>query len=212
VERIDGGSYVWTIEPDLAYGILPRTQLEIGFPIVFRDIANGAGDGAWGGGGIDISLLHNLNTETALPAFAVAADLLVPAGGFGPVDPFASAKAIATKTFRFARIHVNGQYTFGEEADEADFARTEEVSRWLAGVAIDRAFPLRALLLMGEVVASQPIRDEEDVQWEVAAGLRYQHSPRLALDAGVGRRLSGDHRATWLNVGAAYAIGLPWHP
>ena len=37
LERERGGRYHWEVAPELAYGILPRTQLEVGFPLVWRD-------------------------------------------------------------------------------------------------------------------------------------------------------------------------------
>src|SRR5919109_166308 len=33
LERARGGLYHWGIEPELAFGILPRTQIEVGFPL-----------------------------------------------------------------------------------------------------------------------------------------------------------------------------------
>jgi len=37
LERSIGGSYRWGVEPELAYGILPRTQWEIGLPLTHLD-------------------------------------------------------------------------------------------------------------------------------------------------------------------------------
>ncbi|HEU0076252.1 MAG TPA: hypothetical protein VFQ76_01310, partial [Longimicrobiaceae bacterium] len=33
LERASGGVYSWELAPEIAYGILPRTQLEVGFPL-----------------------------------------------------------------------------------------------------------------------------------------------------------------------------------
>jgi hypothetical protein len=82
-----------------------------------------------------------------------------------------------------------------------------ETDRWLAGLALDRAFPLSAMLLIADVYARQPINEQADVEWHTGAGIRYQLSPRLALDAGIGRRLTGD--SSWyVTFGSAYAFGL----
>lgn len=206
LERMRGGTYHWGIEPELAFGLLPGTQVEIGFPLAFVDGPNGTT--VAGLAGIEMSLLHNLNVETSIPALAIVGDLLVPAGGLGPDDAYASVKGIATKTFRFARFHVNGQYTFG--ASPAVDADAGEVSRWMGGIAVDRTFPLRSLLVIAEVVSEQPIHADDAIVWTLGTGLRYQQSPRLALDAGVGRRLTGDEQAWYLTFGSAYAFGLPW--
>ena len=42
------------------------------------------------------------------------------------------------------------------------------------------------MLVTGEVVARQPMHDEDDLAWEAATGIRYQYSPRVAVDAGIG--------------------------
>ena len=207
VERRRGGFYTWGVEPELAYGILPRTQLEVGLPVAFVDAGL---DGRTSGlAGVDVSVLHNLNTETAIPALAISASVLAPAGGLGPERAYPSLKGIATKTFSWARFHANAQYTFGDRiGEDARGAGAAELSQWLAGVAVDRTFPLRSVLLTGEVYAQQPLREDEDVVYTVGTGLRYQVDPRWALDAGVGRRLTGDEQGWSFTFGTAYAFGL----
>ncbi|GLC25168.1 transporter [Roseisolibacter agri] len=208
LERARGGTYHWGVEPEVAVGILPRTQLEVGLPFAF--VERGA-QRASGLAGVELSVLHNLNVETALPALAVAADVLVPAGGLGPERAYPSVKGIATRTLPWARFHLNGQYTFGTESDAGTDAGTAELSRWQAGVAVDRTLPLRSLLLTGEVVARRPLRaDDAAVEWNSGAGARYQLSPRVAADAGAGYRLTGDDRGWYATVGAAVVVGMPW--
>lgn len=213
LERAKGGVYQWGVEPEVAYGILPRTQLEVGLPILYREAPGDArGHGAGSGGefglaGLEASLLHNLNTETrTLPAFAIAADLRVPMGSFGPDRAYAGVKGLATRTFTFARVHANAQYTFGAEPDQHEQG-AEEVSRWLAGVAVDHTFPIRSLLLIGDLYARQPIHADDDLEVNVEAGLRYQLAPQFNLDVGLGRTISGDPE-TFLTLGAAYAFGI----
>lgn len=210
VERSPGGLYAWGIEPELAYGILPRTHVELGFPLAFRD--GPAGVRSSGLAGVEVGIFHNLNVETTIPALALAAEAIIAAGPLAPDRTYASAKAVATKTFPWARFHVNGQYTFGDEPAAMVSAGGHEISRWMAGVAIDRTMPLRSLLLTGEVVARQPIHADDDIAWDAGTGLRYQYSPRVALDAGIARQLTGDERAWSLTLGAAYAFGLAWYP
>src|SRR5687767_9161637 len=36
LERSRGGFYSWGFEPELAYGVLPRTHIEVGAPIVLH--------------------------------------------------------------------------------------------------------------------------------------------------------------------------------
>lgn len=205
LERARGGVYTWGFEPEVAYGILPRTHVELGFPLAFADAPTGSRAGL---AGIELSALHNLNVETSIPALAIAADILLPIGGLAPGRAYPSLKGIATRTFSWARFHANAQYTFGDE-EEGDASGTE-LSRWMGGLAVDHAFPLRSMLLTAEVVARQPIHADAELAWSAGTGIRYQYSPRLALDAGVGKRLSGDDRAWYLTFGTAYAFGLPW--
>jgi hypothetical protein len=210
LERARGGVYHWGIEPELAFGILPRTQIEVGFPLAFIDA--GGGERTTGLAGIDVSALHNLNTETTIPALGIAAGVILPVGGLAPDEAYASVKGIATRTFSWARFHANAEYTFGSRpgaaADES--AGVAELSRWLAGLAVDRTFPLRSMLVTAEVFAREPLVEGEDVEWNTGVGLRYQFRPRWALDAGVGGRLTGDERGWYVTVGGAYAFGLPW--
>jgi outer membrane putative beta-barrel porin/alpha-amylase len=209
LERARPGVYTWGLEPELAYGILPRTQVEVGLPLALID--RGIAGRTSGLAGVDLSILHNFNLETAIPALAIAADVLLPVGGLGPDRAYASVKGIATRTLPQARFHVNAGYTFGDEPNPTSGAAVE-LSRWLAGLAVDRAFPLRSTLITAEVVARQPIHDDEAVEWSVGTGVRRQLTSRWAIDGGVGRRLTGATEAWYATVGTAYAFGLPWRP
>ncbi|HSJ05591.1 MAG TPA: transporter [Longimicrobiales bacterium] len=205
LQREPGGSYHWGLDPEIGYGILPRTSVEVGFPVAFVD----DGDGARTSGlaGIELSAFHNLNTETrGLPALGLRLDALLPAGRLGPDRVVPSVTGIVTRTFRFARFHANGQYTFGDD-DDAGSAGHDD-SRWLAGLAVDRAFPLSAFLVTASVHAQQPRHDPDtDPEWHAGAGLRYQLNPYLTLDAGIGRRLSG--AAGWYaTFGTSYHVGI----
>jgi hypothetical protein len=120
-------------------------------------------------------------------------------------------KAIVTRTFPAARVHVNGEYTFGDapEAGEVD-AIDAEHSRWMGGIAVDRTFPLRSFLVGAELVARAPLVDDGSIDWTTAAGLRYQLGPRTSLDAGVGAHLDGPARGWFVTAGAAFSLNLAW--
>jgi hypothetical protein len=205
LEREAGGGYHWEVAPELAYGILPRTQLEVGFPVSFVDAA---GDGGASGlAGIEVAALHQLNVETrTLPSLAVAADVLLPVGGLAPEGVYTSVKGIATRTFSGARFHANAQYTWGDEPGEGEEAG--EASRWMAGLAADRAFPLRSLLLIADVFAEQPLHDGEELRWTAETGVRYQTSPQLNVDLGVGRRFAGGGQGWFFTFGASHAFAV----
>ena len=213
LERLRGGHYTWGAEPEIAYGLLPRTHIELGMPLLVTDPDGAPSEG--GVAGLEVSVLHNLNAETrTLPALGLRADLLLPVGHLAPGHAYASGTALLTRTWPFARLHVNARYTAGPTPDRLDqnggvspAEHAVETERWLAGIAVDRAFPLSAFLLIAEVYARQPIEQDADVQWHTGAGVRYQLTPRLAVDAGVGRRLT-DREAWTVTFGTAWAFGL----
>jgi hypothetical protein len=204
VERSSGGLYRWELEPELAYGILPRSQVEVGLPLVYADRPGGS-DGLEVAG-VHLSFLHNLNVETAgLPAFALGGRLLTPVGDAAPEAPQAGVKGIVTRTFRFARFHVNGEVN----VDAADPEEEDpELARWSVGMAVDRTLPLHSALITAAVLFEEPSSDALDERWTVEAGARYQLSPHFALDAGVGKRLTGDDRPWYLTFGAARAFAI----
>jgi len=212
LERTEGGIYQWGIEPEIAYGLFPRTHIEVGAPFSYVDV--GAGRRTSGLAGLDIALLHNLNAETSIPALAVAGNVLLPVGGLAPDRAYFSAKGIATRTLSWARFHVNGEYTFGEEGAEPTIpasssrAGRPEVARWLAGLAADRTFPLRSMLVGAEVFARQPLESDEAVAWNVAAGVRYQLTPYFNIDGGLGKQLSGDDRSWFATFGLSRAFAI----
>ena len=64
------------------------------------------------------------------------------------------------------------------------------------------------MLLTGEVFAQQPIHEDEVVEWNAAAGVRYQLDPYFALDAGLGKRLTGDDQSWFVTFGLARAFAV----
>lgn len=207
LERLSGGIYNWEFEPEIAYGILPSTHVELGFPILFVDA--GGTTGVRGLSGIGVSALHNLNVETrTLPAFAIGADLALPVGSLAAERTFASLKGVATRTFSFARLHANGQYTFGSAAEDDRGFQAGEASRWMAGMAIDRTLPLRSLLATADLFAEQPLYSDEPLEWTAEAGVRYQTSPQFNLDLGVGRRFTGGDKGWFFTFGLAHAFAV----
>jgi hypothetical protein len=208
VERAPGGSYSWGVEPALSYGLLPRTHLEVGIPLVAVD-GGVASRSASGLAGIDLSLFHQLNVETAIPGLAVVGEALLPAGALGPDRAYLSAKGIATRTLSWVRLHANARYTLGSALPAlGEGGGAAELSRWSAGVAADRTFPLRSTLVAAELQLRDPLRAGEDVELASTVGVRYQVSPRWNVDGGAGRRLTGDDQGWYATFGGSYAFGL----
>lgn len=220
LERASGGVYTWELAPELAYGVLPRTHVEVGFPLALVDAGDGRSSGL---AGIEVAALHALNVETrTLPALAVAGEVMLPVGGLAPDRARASLKGIATRTLTWARFHANAQYTFGDGPPDASpdpvpelaaATRREpgaeaEGSRWMAGIAVDRTFPLRSMLVIADVFAEQPLDDTGTTAWTAEAGLRYQTSPQFNVDLGLGRRFAGGGQGWFFTFGASHAFAV----
>jgi hypothetical protein len=216
LEREHGGIYNWGIDPEIAYGILPRTQVELGLPLAFIDAGALRRSGI---AGLDLSVMHTLNIETETwPALGIRADLLAPVGSLAPSRAYPSVTGMATRTYRWARFHVNGQYTFGSSlagggaitppGAQVPGSGAAELSRWLVGGAVDKTFPLQAMLITAELFGRKPLVEGEKVELTTGAGVRYQLTPTLALDGGLGRRLNGTAPGWYVTFGSAYAFSF----
>jgi hypothetical protein len=108
-ERLADGSSRWRAEPKLSYGVAPFTELELRAPVIYTSVANTSMTG--GLAGIGVGALHAWNLErTYVPAFALAGEVMLPAGSLAPPRSTFSVKAIATKTTPFFRAHVNAAF------------------------------------------------------------------------------------------------------
>ena len=227
VERSSGGEYRWAGNPEAIYGILPRTQIELGAPLVYRSNR----EPRLGVVGVNLGALYNLNAETRFwPALAVRAGVLLPAGGSGPSSAHPSVTMLGTRSHRGFRVHVNTRYTFRDEpaaitpADAATSATTQSdgitlpaavghvpgsgLSRWTTGLALDRSFPFASLLVAAETFAVRPFGVDQAVQWNAGLGARYQLTPSMTADAGIAKRLTGPDQAWSITLGFGRSIGV----
>jgi hypothetical protein len=214
LERTDGGAYNWGLEPEIALGIFPRTQVELGVPLAFMEQGGVRRSGI---AGLDLSVMHNFNVETdGLPALALRADVLAPVGNLAADRAYSSLTGMATRTYSSARFHVNGQYTFGASPASSSSGTTTlggpgalDVSRWFAGAAIDKAYPLSSFLVTAELYGRKPLDSNKAVEYTAGTGTRFQVSPTLAIDGGFGRRLNGPEQGWYVTFGSAYAFSIP---
>ncbi|MFI5312100.1 MAG: hypothetical protein ACHQQ3_12750, partial [Gemmatimonadales bacterium] len=96
------------LEPRLSFGILPRTELEMRAPIVYREGNSVAKSGL---AGLGVGMTRNFNDETpSLPAFAANAEVVLPAGAAATSPATIAVRALMTRTTSFARLHVNAAY------------------------------------------------------------------------------------------------------
>ena len=108
LERPRAGIDRWQFEPRLSYGILPRTELELRAPIVYRE------PGAYSRGGLaglGVGMQRNFNDETpSLPSFALSGEYVIPAGGASTNPGNWVIRGAATRTFTPGRLHFNAAY------------------------------------------------------------------------------------------------------
>lgn len=193
-----GAKTAFSVEPELAWGVLPRTQMEIGIPLQRA----GTSGRTIGAAGVDVSLLHALNAETlSWPALAVSVGALLPAGPFGPDRGLVTIGGIATRTLSAGRLHLNAAVTPGAASVAAG-----ETSRWRVGLAADRTFVVQSTLVGMDLVAEEPMTGG-DVQWSAALGMRRQLGPRSAVDVGLGRRFA-EGGEWFVTAGSALSFGL----
>ena len=203
VWRTSSDASVWGASAGAYYGLVPRTQVEIEIPVIVQSVAGSTQTDLLG---VRLAAQHNLNVERrAWPAIAVEGGVRIAAGEVRRTHT--SIKGIATKTFRWARLHVNSEAVFGDEP--ADSRARASLNRWQTGIAADRAFVRDALLLGADVVAAQPLDASLRVQWSAAAGARYQLSQRVAVDVRLARTFTGSSREWGVGAAVTRFFALP---
>jgi hypothetical protein len=80
-------------------------------------------------------------------------------------------------------------------------ATTVTHGHWLVGLAADKAFPLRSLLVVADVFAERFEGLQRPVDWTSELGLRRQALPWLVLDGAVGRHYQGTTLSTFVTFG-----------
>jgi hypothetical protein len=171
---------------ELLYGAYPNLQLGLGtvLPTDPREI-----DERPKSGDLVLSALYNFNQETiSLPAFALKLGLDAPTGvdarGYG-----IELKGIITKSFERVSLHFNGSYEF-----LTDNGRGERDGRYK--LVLGASYPVGAprftrATLIADVFTEQPVQRHEPNIVGTEVGVRYQLTPRLVWDAGVGTEFAG---------------------
>lgn len=210
-QRVARGVSHWGVAPELAWGFSPRTQVELSLPIAVEDDGTRR-QALVAAAGMELELLHQLNAETTvMPALALGAGVHLPVGPLAPARALPVVRGLMTRTMGWGRFHLNGAYTPGDDLAPTD-PGVMEANRWQAGLAVDRTFALRSLLVGAEVFAQAPLLADGATEWRTSVGVRQQVTPRLAMDAGLGRRISDGPSGWTFTMGAAYAFAPPGMP
>ena len=171
---------------ELLWGALPNLQLGVGSTLV-TDPRSVEEPGR--SGDLAVSALYNLNQETLwMPAFGVKLEVELPTGvRSSGVD--VEVKGIVTKSIERLSFHLNAAGVFtGDPGDDERGARWELV--------LGASYPLGAprytrLTLVTDVFAEQAHRNGESDTVGAEVGLRYQLTPRLVWDVGIGTEFAG---------------------
>ena len=92
-------------EPQVSYGIFPRTEMWVRLPVFYRE-RNALPRG--GVAGVGIGAMYQVNLETQyLPSLALASEFFKPTGP-NAVPAAYSFKTIVTRSLAGARLHLNG--------------------------------------------------------------------------------------------------------
>jgi hypothetical protein len=171
---------------EVLYGALPNFQIGVGTTLFTspHDL-----DDRPKSGDLAFSALYNLNQETlTLPAFGIKLGLGLPTG----VDARGYAvelKGIVTKSFERLSLHFNAGYEFltAIRDDERD-GRYE--------LALGFSYPVGApqftrATLVGDVFAEQAGHRGGSTTVGTEIGLRFQLTPRIVWDVGVGTEFAG---------------------
>jgi hypothetical protein len=205
------GTVRYRPEIELKHGLLPGLELSAG--LKFGMDRPALGGTARADTELELSSLLNLTTETRwMPALGVRVTGHLPLEG--DHGSTLELRGLATRSIGGpVRAHVNGGWSFGDDAAES----------WWAGLALDYVFPFHHLLLLAETyvadaagtsagngfVAEDVLGTETTRRVHSTAGLRFQLSPVLALDAGVGRSWTGSFGTDWLlTLGLTYEFGV----
>ncbi len=146
---------------------------------------------------IEVSALMNLWVEgTALPAAGVRLTTIVPTEA-GRSAVLEARGALTRGLFGPIRAHLNGALLIGSDRAEDGWA----------GAALGYVLPFQHLLLMTEGWVSFP-RAGETV-FHSGIGARFQVTPTLVFDAGLGREWSGEERRDWvMTLGVTHEFGV----
>jgi outer membrane putative beta-barrel porin/alpha-amylase len=178
---------------ELLYGAFPNLQVGIGTSLSTdpREM-----DDRPKSGDLRLGVLYNFNQETlTLPAFALKIGLDAPTGidarGFS-----VEAKGIVTKSVERLSVHLNAGYEFlTSSRDEERDGRYK--------LALGASYPVGApkftrATIVGDVFAEQSVAIGEPTVVGTEVGLRYQLTPRIVWDVGVGTEFAGPaHRSSF---------------
>jgi Putative MetA-pathway of phenol degradation len=197
------GSNRGVFPAEILYGAYPNLQLGVGTTLSTgpRDI-----DDRPKSGDLRVSALYNFNQETiSLPALALKVGVDTPTGvgaqGYG-----IELKGIITKSIERLSLHLNAGYEFLTLA-----SRGERDGRYK--LALGASYQIGApqftrATLVGDIFAEQSMRRGEPTFVGVEVGVRYQLTPRIVWDVGIGTEFAGPTHRSDLFLATGFSFGF----
>ena len=188
---------------EVLYGAYPNLQVALGTTLSTdpRDI-----DDRPKAGDLQMSALYNFNQETiSLPALALKVGVDTPTGigarGYG-----IELKGIITKSIERLSLHLNAGYEFLTST-----SRDQRDGRYK--LALGASYPIGApqftrATLVGDVFAEQSTRRGESTFVGVEVGVRYQLTPRMVWDVGIGTEFAGPTHRSDLFMTTGFSFGF----
>ena len=188
---------------EVLYGAIPNLQVGLGSTL-FTDPHDT--DERPKSGDLRAGALYNFNQETlTLPAFATKLTVTAPTGvdahGWG-----IELKGIVTKSIDRLSFHLNAAYEFLPDAN-----RGERDGRY--ELALGASYPIGAptftrATLVGDVFADQPVTRGESTSVGLEVGLRYQLTPSIVWDVGVGTEFAGPASRSSFFAVTGFSLGF----
>lgn len=188
--------------PEFRFGA--HKNLQIGVEMNYASLS----DERTTSGGSDTILhaLYNINQEgLRIPALTIRLDGGIPAGGLGTDHFHLTTSALATKSIEDLRFHLNLSYTIGPTALEG---KGGDIPRYFYGAGFDYAWPLKFIMVMGDVAAKKPI-DGKRTELVLEIGTRMQIHPKWVLDMGIGTGVLKEDGSDFVaTAGLTYIFGV----
>jgi Putative MetA-pathway of phenol degradation len=188
---------------ELLYGAWPNLQLSIG--TLLSTDPRGIDDRPKSGD-LRLGALYNFNQETiTVPALAIKVGLDAPTG-VGAHGVAVEVKGIVTKSIERLSVHLNTGYEFLTASRDS-----ERDGRYK--LAFGASYPVGApqftrATLVGDVFAEQAIWRGDPTTLGTEVGVRYQLTPRLVWDSGVGTEFAGPANRSMFFLATGLSFGF----
>lgn len=128
-----------------------------------------------------------------------------------PLDGPCDLSSSATSPPVLLACSVGGQFT-GRASNAAVPGPVIRRAQWLVGVAGDKTLPLRSVILVADIFVEHFEGLRRRYDWTAELGVRRQVSPRLVLDATVGRHYYGTSLSSFVKLGTSFSRPILTRP